>query len=76
MIFRVTMKDPDVLYDGIEEALDDELKDMPEDEAEAIREIRREKAQEVAGQWFTYGEYLTVEVDTELNTIRVVKENE
>lgn len=74
MIFRVTMKDPDVLHDGIEEALDEELKTsgLPEDEQEALRELRHDKVSEVASEWFEWGEYLTVEIDTEKQTIRVV----
>lgn len=76
MIFQVTMKDTDVLHDGIDEALEENLKGMPDDEAEALREIRHEKASDVAGKWFTYGEYLTVEIDTEKGTIRVVPVSE
>lgn len=76
MIFQVTMKDPDVLYDAINEALDEELKDWDEDEADAVREIRHEKLSEMAGKWFEYGEYLTVEIDTDKQTIRVVPTGE
>jgi len=75
MIFRVTMKDTDVLDDGIDEALDKWFltSGLPEDEQEEIREIRHEKASDVAGQWFRYGEYLTVEIDTEKETIKVIR---
>lgn len=74
MKFRVTMKDTDSLYDGVNEALDEEMKSsgLPEDEQEALREIRLEKAQDVAEKWFEYGEYLTVEIDTELAIIKVI----
>lgn len=74
MIFKVYMKDPDVLHDGIDEALDKGFKasGSPYDEQEAIREIHHEKAAEVASKWFQYGEYLTVEIDTKKETIRVV----
>lgn len=74
MKFKVYMKDPDVLHDGIEEAIDEDLKSsgLPDDEQEALREIRFEKASDVASKWFQYGEYLTVEIDTEKETIRVV----
>lgn len=74
MIFKVYMKDTDVLHDGINEALDEDLKNsgLPEDEQEALREIRHEKAADIASTWFEYGEYLTVEIDTEKETIRVV----
>ncbi len=78
MIFRVYMKDTDVLQDGIEEAVNEDLKasGLAEDEQEAIREIRSEKASDVAGKWFQYGEYLMVEIDTEKETIRVVPVSE
>ena len=74
MKFKVYMKDTDVLHEGIEEALDEELKasGLPDDEQEALRELRYEKASDVASKWFRYGEYLTVEIDTEAGTIRVV----
>lgn len=66
------MKDPDVLYDAINTALDEDLADMDEDEAEAVRDIRHQKLSEMASKWFEYGEYLTVEIDTDTQTIRVV----
>lgn len=72
MIFRVYMKDPDVLNESINEALDAELTEMPDDEAQAVREIRYNKVSEIASRWFEYGEYLTVEIDTANKTIRVV----
>lgn len=76
MKFQVTMKDPDTLFDAIQDAVAETLETMPEDEAEAVREIRENKAHEVASEWFKYGEYLTVEIDTEEKTIRVVPESE
>lgn len=71
MIFKVYMKDTDVLHEGIEDALvkPDNLND---EEWELIKEKRHEDASEVASKWFQYGEYLTVEIDTEKETIRVV----
>lgn len=78
MIFKVTMKDTDVLQDAATDAVDEQLKlsELPEDEQEALRELRVEKCLDVAGRWFEYGEYLTVEIDTEKNTIRVVPMSE
>lgn len=72
MKFKVTLKDPDTLYDAITEALEGEFKDLPDDEAEAAREVRREKVDLVAAKWFEYGEYLTVEIDTVAETCVVV----
>lgn len=71
MIFKVYMKDPDVLHDGIDEALE-KPDNLDEEEWELIKEKRHEAAAEVASKWFEYGEYLTVEIDTEKETIRVV----
>ena len=68
---QVTLKDPDTLYDAVEELLDEELKDLPADEAEAIREVRGEKYRAIAAKWFTYGEYLTVDIDLDKATIEV-----
>lgn len=78
MIFKVTMKDPDVLYDAITEEVNNQLlvSGLSFKEQEAIRDLRIEKAQEVASKWFEYGEYLTVEIDTEKETIRVVPSGE
>lgn len=75
MIVRVTMKDPDVLIDAIEDAVNKELADSGLDEAEieAVRDIRVEKAMEVSSTWFEWGEYLTVEIDTTAKTIKVVE---
>ncbi len=57
MKFRVTFKTPD--------ALDYALDDFPYDES-------REEAKEVAKQFIEYGEYITVEFDTEAKTATVV----
>lgn len=73
MKFKVTMKDPDTLHDAIADAVKDELKQMNlgEDEKEALQEIRANRYAEIAGKWFEYGEYLTVEIDTEAKTATV-----
>lgn len=79
MIFKVSMKDPDTLYDSVEEAVQDELERMTnidDEERSMLQESRAEKVREQASRWFQYGEYLTVEIDTEKNTIRVVPANE
>lgn len=74
MKVTVYIKDPDVLQDAVVEAVEEELKnsDLPEDEQEAVKDIRVEKALSVAGTWWEYGEYITVEFDTETKEARVV----
>jgi hypothetical protein len=74
--YRVTMKDPDQLHDSIREAAEADLKEkfagLDDDEFEAVLDKREEKLSEQASQWFEYGEYLVVEIDTESNTCTVV----
>lgn len=73
-VIQVTMKDPDTLYDAINEAVEDELSksNLDDDEQESIAELRQEKYSEIAGDWFEYGEYVTLEIDTDKQSIRVV----
>lgn len=74
MKFSVTMKDPDTLHDAITDAVDADVGKLglSEEEAERVCELRRDKIQEVCSQWFEYGEYLTVEIDTDSVTAIVV----
>jgi len=74
MKFKVTMKDADTLYDAIQDAVDEQVSAMglDEDEADALKERRREKISDLCGEWFRYGEYLTVEIDTDAKTCVVV----
>lgn len=75
MKFNITMKDPDGVYDSVTEAAKESVKDMKItdlDDADDILETRTDSLMEIIGEWFKYGEYLTVEVDTETKTIKVV----
>ncbi len=74
MKFTVTMKDPDTLHDAIADAVSEAVSPLSNDadEREAIAEVRREKINELCSQWFEYGEYLTVEIDTDAGTCVVV----
>lgn len=74
MKFKVTMKDPDTLLDSISRAVSEEIAalKLPPDEAEQVGEIRAEKASDACRKWFEYGEYLTVEIDTDAGTCVVV----
>lgn len=74
MRFQVTMKDPDTLHDAIDDAVkkDPSLAGLDADEKEAVVEVRRDKLHELARRWFEYGEYLTVEIDTDTKTCTVI----
>lgn len=79
MKFKVTMKDPDTLTDAIDEAVKAQIVEIgiiDEDEIEALTEKRADKVRDLCGEWFEYGEYLTVEIDTEAKTATVCKVNE
>ncbi len=74
MKFTVTLKDPDGVYDSIQEAIKRSVEHIPaigEDEREELIEIRSEKIRDITSKWFEYDEYLTVEIDTEEETIKV-----
>lgn len=58
MKFQVTMKDPDSLYQALN--LDNEFTDK-----------EREDAEKAAEKWLTYGEYITIEIDTVTGLARV-----
>ena len=62
------------MNDAIEEAVKEDVERMglETEEADAIKELRTEKAQTVCSKWFRYGEYLAVEIDTEACTCTVI----
>lgn len=71
MKFTVTMKDPDVLGEAINRAVERDvaaMKELDDDEREAVIEKRKEKVAELCAKWFEYGEYLRVEIDTDAKT--------
>lgn len=81
MKFRVQMKDPDGPSDCLQEEAErlvneiSGVKDgLDADEIEQLVESKREKLQAFARKWMRYGEYLTVEFDTEAGTATVVRE--
>lgn len=74
MKFRITMKDPDGVYDSLDDAATDAMngENFPADEYETLRDMRRDKFKALCDKWFEYNEYLTVEINTEAETCVVV----
>lgn len=83
MKFRITMKDPDGVGNGIDNAVADELDDLPledvsrfgNDGIAGLRDARRDQLQELLDTWFDFGDFdesMTVEIDTEAKTCVVV----
>ena len=72
------MKDPDILHDALSEARYDIVNDLmtnlglSEAGAEAEAERRLEKMKKFAFRFFKWGEYLSVELDDEAQTITVL----
>lgn len=75
MIFNVTFKDPDAIYDALQDAVDEELaaSGLDEEEQEAVKELRLEKYNNLAGKWIKWGEYIEIQFDTEAGTAVVVE---
>jgi hypothetical protein len=72
MKIKIYLKDPDTLYDSINESVDSLKLDLPEEELDAIKELRKEQYREIADDWFEYGEYVTLELDTDTREMRVI----
>lgn len=76
MKIRVTMKDPDGVYECVEESLKASLPgEFSKSEKDALLEVRRDEVNAVLRKWFRFGEYLDVEVDTDAKTIRVIEDD-
>ena len=74
MKFKVQMKDPDTLEDAIDEAVKKiVIEGVDKEEIEMIREHRKDSIRGLCNKWFEYGEYLTVEIDTDANTCTVIE---
>jgi len=76
MKFQVTLKDPDTFDDAVREAAQTSLaqiEGLDDDEREALMFNRVQSIKSKCGRWFKYGEYLTVELDTEDGSAKVVE---
>lgn len=73
MKITITLKDPDCVYDAINESLEDlKIDGLNDEEIEVVKQKRLEEYTEIANEWFEYGEYLTVEIDTKEKTCVVI----
>ena len=80
MKFRVTMKTPDALRDSIHNAVCDifpsayEFKNIAEQEqVEESIYNKKCKIEKLCKKWFEYGEYVTLEIDTEKESCTVLE---
>lgn len=76
MKLKITLKDPDALHDSIRCAVRAEVErivGLKNDEKGPIEDQRSEDLHEICQEWFQYGEYVQIEIDTEAKTAVVVK---
>ena len=75
MKIKITVKDPDGVYDSINATVKNSVASiagLDDDEREEMEESRAESVGEKLSKWIEYGEYITVEFDTETGTAIVV----
>lgn len=73
MKIKITMKDPDGAQDSIDRAIKESVADIEglnDREREALIEVRSESLD--LSRWLRYGEYVTIEIDTDAGTAIVV----
>lgn len=77
MKLTITLKDPDGVYEAIDDAAKTSLEGttaataLDKDEIEGLVEKRAAKLGEQCKKWIQYGEYVTIEIDTDAGTARV-----
>jgi hypothetical protein len=74
MKFRITLKDPDGVFDGIDAAATESVAelDLPHEERDILRAHRQKTLDAFVNRWVEFGEYIDIEFDTEANTATVV----
>jgi hypothetical protein len=79
MKIRLTFKDPDGIGESIEKVAEESLKmvdGISNSEREALTESRIEEIGSVLSKWILYGDYCSVEFDTDAGTARVLESKE
>ena len=77
MKFKITMKDPNGVDGSINEAVLQSLSSVEapfhpdEDEYKILKKARTENLNEAIRKWIEYGELITLEIDTDADTITV-----
>ena len=76
MKIKITFKDPDRVYEAIQEAAESEAKSiqgLDTHEMALISDTKFKKLSEQCKPWIEYGEYVTIEIDTDAGTATVLK---
>lgn len=78
MKFRVTLKDPDGVYDSLDDAAKESAREVAcinDGERKLIEEARRNAMSQFIDRWMSYSEYATIEFDTDAGTATLVKDD-
>ena len=77
MKIKVYLKDPDGFYDGISDAVRDSMAEfggkLTESEKDDVANRRRKEANEALRRWVEFGEYVSIEFDTQAKTATVLE---
>lgn len=77
MKIKVYLKDPDGFYDGIADAVRDSMAEfngkLTESEKDDVATRRSEEANEALRRWVEFGEYVSIEFDTQSKTAKVLE---
>ena len=76
MKFRISMKTPDAVDCAIEDAVINEFGGFPaadDSDTQQTMDDRKDEVAELCKQWFSYGECVTIEIDTVAKTATVLK---
>lgn len=74
MKLKITLKDPDGVYESIKDAAFSTTGDTEKlGNSELEAETRREQLEEQCKPWIKCGEYVTIEIDTDAGTATVCK---
>lgn len=75
--FCITFKDPDGVFEDVRDEVQRQVEEFEtkliEDEIDTLAEERTENLNSFLKTWVKWGEYLTVEFDTDAKTATVVK---
>lgn len=77
----IKLKDPDGIYESIQEVVDKEVEKVVEASngllnAGDVKETVGDKIRDMTKSFVDGGDYVTIEIDTDTNTARVVKRGE
>lgn len=76
MKIRVTFKDPDALFNVDSDFGTNKIVSASKEEKQQIAELREREFRKLCSIWFNYGEYVTIEIDTDEKTAKILTAKE